>query len=94
MAKKSELLKDVALSDQLAMTDTFAALHRWGFITRTQLAAMMDETRKHLPCDATVTMRTRKGMVYVNLNNGHAFTVSTRAKVEAINCQPFDMSAV
>lgn len=82
MAKKSTLLDQTALSNELDMVDAFAQLHRWGFISRTQLPALMNETRAHLPCAVTVTMRTRKGMAYVTLSNGHAFTVNTRAKVE------------
>ena len=83
MAQKSTLLADVHLATRAQCADHYSALHRWGFISRTQLIALIEETSKHLPCAVTIVMRTRKGMVYATLSNGAAFTVSTRAKVES-----------
>ena len=85
MAKKSTLLDKTPLNNELEMTDAFAALHRWGFISRTQLPALMNATRSYLPCAATVTMRTRKGMAYVTLSTGQTFTIDTRAKVALLD---------
>lgn len=83
MAKKQIILDNAPLDTQLAMADTFASLQRWGFLSRTQLATLMDATRPHLPCAATVVMRTHKGMAYVTLSNGVSFSITTRAQLAA-----------
>lgn len=55
-------------------------------ITRTQLVAIVDQARAHLPADVTLAQRTRLGVLYVTVRSpaGEAsFALNHRAKVIA-----------
>lgn len=57
-----------------------------GRITRTQLVAVLDRLRDHLPADVYLSQRTRKGVLYVAARTPAgetSFTLNHRAKAIA-----------
>lgn len=91
MSPRSKLITDRHLADAPAADAMFALLHREGFVTRNQVNALALATRQHLPCAASVEMRTRKGAVYLTLATPSVWRYSVSANCNvSLDAMPDD----
>lgn len=66
-------IENVRVVTALDAYNVVDALHREGFLTRTQAHKLINLAIDHAPCTMTLAMRTRKGRVYLELNEKQYF---------------------